>query len=261
MNPLGSSTEYGIEYGVSAAYEHTLSGSVEEGTTDVSISRHLQELAAGAIDHYRVVLRNALGSVDGPDRTFRTQSVGSTTTLIDGRSWELVSPASKKGALIELLEDGGQVQAASDGTGIAYTAEGGAPVENPAGKLQRTQLVSERGPDGWSTQDLTLPQTLPENEDAAEELYHVQFEYMLFSPNLSSALVEPQVFGIPLLSPEATERMLYIRNDTDAMFAPLVSPANVPPETKIEEPNFNTAFGVVSGYELADACFCGDPGS
>ncbi len=245
----GAVTEYRLEYGTGTAYEHSVSGSVGSGTSAVPVSVHLQTLAPSTTYHYLFVAAQDGESFAESDRTFRTQSVGSTTTLIDGRSWELVSPASKKGALIEPLENGGQVQAASDGTGIAYTVEGGAPVENPAGKLQRTQLLSERGPDGWSTQDLTLPQTLPENEDAAEELFHVEFEYMLFSPDLSSALVEPQMFGTPLLSPEATERTLYIRNDTNATFAPLVSPADVPPETKIEEPNFDTAFGTVSGFE------------
>ncbi len=242
VNPLGSSTDYSIEYGPSSAYGHAVTGYVGEGTTAEPLSRHLQELSAGATYHFRVVLRNGLGTVDGPDHTFTTQSAGGSSTLIDGRSWELVSPVDKHGALIELTEQGGQIQAASDGRAIAYITEGGSPSENPAGKLQRAQVLSRRGPAGWSTEDLTLPTSLTENGEAASALYEGGFsEYHLFSPDLSQAVVEPQPDGTPLLSPEATERTLYLRDDSSGIFSPLVDPADVPSGAKIEESNVDEA--------------------
>ncbi len=236
VNALGSSTEYNIEYGVSTAYEHDVSGSAGGGTSDVAVSGHLQELTAGTTYHYRAVLHNGLGTVAGPDQTFITQSANGSSALIDGRTWELVSPVAKHGALLELEEDGGDVQAASDGSGIAYMAEAGSPGEAPAGKIERAQIVSTRGPKGWSTQDLTLPGGLPEDGISAEHLFHVYPEYRLFSPDLSRAAVEPQEFGTPLLSPEATERTLYLRDDSNGSFLPLVSPADVPSDAQIEEP-------------------------
>ena len=57
-----------------------------------------------------------------------------------------MSPPNKKGALIELFEQGGQVQAASDGSGIAYMTQGPSVSESPAGKTTFTQVLSTRGP-------------------------------------------------------------------------------------------------------------------
>ena len=237
VNALGSSTEYSLEYGVGGVDEHTLTGSIGNGTTDITASRHLQELAAATTYHYRFAVHNSLGTALGREQTFTTQSQGGSSALIDGRAWELVSPADKHGALIEPPEQGGQVQAAANGGGITYMTEGGSVTENPQGKFERAQVLSRRGPDGWSTEDLTLPQRLPENGEPAEALYHVFNEYHLFSPDLSSAAVEPQEDGTPLLAPGVTERTLYLRENSDGSFMPLVSPADVPSGTKIEETN------------------------
>ncbi len=241
VNALGSSTEYSLEYGVGGVDEHTLIGSVGNSTTDITASRHLQELAVATTYHYRFVVHNSLGTVAGPEQTFTTQSQGGSSALIDGRSWELVSPPDKHGASIEPPEEGGQVQAAIDGSGVTYMTEAGSVNENPQGKLKRAQVLSRRGPDGWSTEDLTLPGRLPENGESAERLFEGGGfnEYHLFSPDLSSAAVEPQVFGTPPLAPGVTERTLYLREDSDGSFTPLVSPVDVPSGAKIEESNFD----------------------
>ncbi len=239
VNALGSITEYSIEYGVAGVYEHSVTGGVGSGTTDLPISRHLQELTAGATYSYRVVLRNALGTVTGPEQTFTTQSEGGSSALIDGRAWELVSPVDKHGALLELFEEGGDVQAASDGSGIAYMAEGNSTSENPEGKVKLAQILATRTPSGWSSQDLTLPGRLPEDGVTAEHLFSYYNEYHLFSPDLTLAAVEPQSFGTLLLG-GATERTLYLRDDTKGSFLPLVDPSDVPPGTQIEEPELAT---------------------
>jgi hypothetical protein len=231
INPLGASTGYRLEYGTSISYGHVLSGNVGERIGYVPVSCHVQELESNTTYHYRLVTTSEVGTVEGADHTFTTQSAGGELTLPDGRAWELVSPADKKGALIEPFEVGAEIQAASGGSGITYLTAGAAVGENPAGKLPLSQVLSMRGPDGWSSEDLTLPHRLPENGAPAVRAAEVHQEYLLFSPDLSLAAVQPQGHGTPPLSPEATERTLYLRDDLNGSFSPLVTPANVPPGT------------------------------
>ena len=75
------------------------------GSADIGL--HLQGLAAGTVYHYRVVVVQDGEEFAEPDRTFMTQGVAGGSVLSDGRAWELVSPADKKGALIEQIANGG----------------------------------------------------------------------------------------------------------------------------------------------------------
>jgi hypothetical protein len=95
INPLGSSTEYRLEYGTSTAYGQTLSGSVE-GTSSVLVSYHREGLAPGTTYYYRLVTHNEVGTIEGSDHIFTTQPAVAESTLADGRAWELVSPPEKK---------------------------------------------------------------------------------------------------------------------------------------------------------------------
>ncbi len=245
VDPNGADTHYYIEYGPTGAYGSF--APLEPPGKDLgaadgmqSLRVHLQTLAASTSYHYRFIAVQSGEVFAEPDRLFTTQAVGVTAALPDGRAWELVSPVNKGGALFELDEHGGQVQAASDGSGITYVTRGPSVGEDPVGNShQYSQVLSKRGPGGWRSVDLTLPGRLPENEEPAEVLLHAAFEYHLFSPDLSLAAVEPHPAGTPLLSPEATERTLYLRNNTTNKFLALVDPGDVPPETRIEEPGFN----------------------
>ena len=244
VNPNGADTHYYFQYGtggVMDSYAPVSSPGVDLGSAlgVQPVGAHLQGLQAGTTYNYRLVVIQDGEVFEDPIDSFTTQAVGQSPGLLDGRGWELVSPPTKRGALVELSEYSGLVQAASDGSGIAYTVEGGSVNENPQGKVERAQVLSRRGPDGWGSEDLTLPSRLPENGTSADELFSVLFEYHLFSPDLSSAVVEPQAFGTPLLSSEATERTLYLRDNANGAFSPLVSPADVPAGTRIEEPNFD----------------------
>ncbi len=192
IDPDGAATEYRLEYGASTAYEHSVSGTAGAGLSAVPVDVHLQELQAGVVYHYRVVAIQDGESVAEPDRTFMTQNVGGDVVLPDSRVWELVSPPDKDGALIEPFEETGQIQAASDGSGIAYRTEGPAVGEDSVGDTEHSQVLSRRGADGWSTVDLTLPGRLPENGAPAEALDNYKPEYQLFSPDLSLAVVEPK---------------------------------------------------------------------
>jgi DNA-binding beta-propeller fold protein YncE len=230
-----TNTEYRLEYGMSTSYGETVTGSVGGGSTEVVVSVHRQDLQSDTNYHYRIVVSNVYGTVEGPDQTFTTQITGGQElSLPDGRAWELVSPPDKKGALIEPTPASlpYTIRGAGDGSGITYPTSGPAVGEDPAGKRVWSQVLSVRGPKGWMSQDITIPHSLPEKGVSAYYTAELSTEYSFFSPDLSVAVVEPPSSGTPLLSPEATELTLYLRNDVNGTFTPLVTAANVPPGTK-----------------------------
>ncbi len=252
IDPLGASTAYRLEWGASASYGHLLSGNVGEGMTQIQSSFQLQELVPGTTYHYRLVTVNEVGTIEGVDRTFTTQTAGGEHTLPDGRAWELVSPPDKKGAEIgpfDSLNEGRQnnvVQAANDGSGIAYPTEGPAVGENPASRSEESFVLSRRGAGGWSSTDIDMPRrNVKEGESAYSILKSSPGELPFFSPDLSSVIAEPSGNVTPLLSPEATERTLYVRDNTTGSYLPLVTPADVPPGTRFggEESVIDTIAG------------------
>jgi hypothetical protein len=233
IDPNGADTRYFVEYGPTAGYGsyapvpppgEDLGAAI--GVQDVSV--HLQGLEADTTYHYRFVAVQDGEIFEEPDASFTTQGVGGFGALLDGRAWELVSPANKKGALIELFEEGGQVQAASDGSGVTYVTQGPSVGEDPAGHATYSQVVSRRDPEGkWESVDLTLPGQLPEKEESALHISQFELEYHLFSPDLTSAIVQPQVAGTPPLAPEITkEQTLYLGDTVNDSFLPLITGAN-----------------------------------
>lgn len=234
VDPQGTETGYRFEYGRTAAYEQ---GSVPvpdagagAGIRDVPVEALLEGLEAAQQYHYRLVAHNTLGEAVGTDHTFTTQG-SQAPGLIDGRAWEMVSPPQKHGASLEMsTEEGGLVQAAQDGGGLAYFAE--APIdERPAGSrsFAYSQLLSKReggaGSPSWSTQDITTP-----NE--AVEIINKLSEYKLFSSDLSVGLVEPEgatPLGVHADEPNP-ERTPYLRSE--AGFQPLMPAAGLAPGVK-----------------------------
>ena len=228
LNPHGLLTTYRFEYGTTTAYDTQApvpDASAGSGTAAVPRSIQIQGLAPSTTYHYRVVATNTLGTVEGPDRTFTTQAAAASL-LPDGRVWELVSPPDKHGTPLESISaEGGVIQAAADGSGIAYFAKGpidSEPAGNGSGYFD-SQFLSRRGPAGWSTQDLTPPQNVhgvqPGNPST----------YKFFSTDLSDAAVEP--LGSAPLSPQTKERTPYLRTSS-GQYLPLVNAANVPPGTE-----------------------------
>lgn len=231
INPTGLGTQYQLEYGATASYGTVLTGSVGEGREDVPVSHHLQGLLPGTTYHYRVVAHNAHGTFVGDDHTFMTQQADvEGLVLPDGRAWELVSPPNKDGALIEPAESIGIVQAADDGSGITYFASE-AIGEDPRGKGYYPQVLSRRGPHGWESQNIEIEHVLPPEGTQSTNLIDFRSEYGLFSPDLSSAVIEPPRITKPL-SPEASERTIYLRDNADGSYQPLVTHGNTPPGTK-----------------------------
>ncbi len=229
LNPHGVHSEYRFEYGLSSAYGQSVpipDASAGAGKVDIAVENLIQELIPSTTYHYRVVAHNELGTVIGPDRTFTTQ--GAASILPDGRAWEMVSPPNKHGSPLEpITEEGGMIQAAAGGGGIAYVALG--PISGePKGvrSPHNSQLLAKRSGEGWSTQDITTP-----HEEIATITVGSPSEYRFFSEELESSLVEP--VGITRLDPQNpanTERTPY-RREADGSFVALITTENVPAGT------------------------------
>ena len=236
IDPNGDDTHYYFQFGTSTSYGFEVplaAPGVDLGSTPgvQNLSVHLQtHLAPGTVYHYRVVVSQNGEEFTEPDRTFTTQGVSGASALPDGRAWELVSPADNRGGLIEQFANGtgDPIQAASDGSGITYLTAGVGVGEEPHGRNSWSQTLSTRVPrGGWRSRDLTLPRRLPENEEVAAQESE-RPEYEMFSSDLSLAEVAPSAEGTPPLSPEASERTIYLRDDLHGSFVPLVTAGNVP---------------------------------
>jgi hypothetical protein len=239
INPHGVQTSLHFEYDTRPYSEgeapHGVStpvGDAGSGEGDVSRASQIQGLEAQTVYHYRAIVSNALGRLEGPDHTFTTQGP-SSAVLPDGRAWELVSPPNKHGYPLEpITEEGGLIEAAAAGGGIGYVALGPITGE-PQGVRSPfdTQLLAVRGLGGWSTQDITTPH---------EEISQIEpghpSEYKFFAEDLSASVVEPA--GATPLSPKTTERTPY-RREASGVFVPLVTAENVIAGTKfggVEDP-------------------------
>ncbi len=247
VNADGGDTHYYFEYGTTAAYGSYAplrppGADLGSTATTQRITAYIEDLEAGRLYHYRLIAVQGGETFADPDQTFTTQGPGASVVLPDGRQWELVSPADDRGALIEQFQLSGQIQAAADGGGFTYITKSFSPGENPQGNFLYNQVLSRRTGDGWKTVDLTLPARLPTEEGvSAEQSSSTQLEYQMFNPDLSLAVVEPQLFGTPPLAQGVSERTLYLRDDLSESFGPLVTSANIPAGKRVEEPNFTGA--------------------
>jgi DNA-binding beta-propeller fold protein YncE len=244
LNPLGPSAEWWVEYGPDESYGlSTPHSSLAAGSTAVTVSTRVGGLAERATYHYHFVARDeregVVYTVVGDDKTLTTQS-GPSSGLLDGRAWEMVTPQAKPGFVLPLGEIG-DWQAAVGGGAFAYLTS---PLSEEApGSRATDQVLARRDPSsGWHSTDLALPEEEVVGPNAGN-----LYPYRLFSPSLSSAVVEPPAgsFGEALdkpLSPEASERTPYLRNQSACeasaagCYRPLVTGkegfVNVPPGTK-----------------------------
>ena len=260
IDPLGTSSAYRFEYVSETAYraglqaggsgfEETVKIPVPDaplgsGSEDVTVAQTVHGLSAGMTYRYRVGAHNIGGERFSAIGTFVTQSTGASG-LPDGRSWEMVSPAVKHGALISGIFEPGVVQAAAAGDAITYIAS--VPTESsPAGFGNQVQVLSTRGAAGWGSRDIVLPEQAPGGAGPGKGS-----EYRFFSEDLSSAIVQEWGAFDPRLSPQASEATPFLRTDyrhgnvedpcepsSMECYRPLVSgcpPAGTPCAPQIEE--------------------------
>lgn len=227
INPLGIATTYSLEI-TGASYARTFTGSVGEGMGFVTIARHIQDLTPLTTYHVKVVTSSEAGTWQSPERAFTTEPSAGELILPDGRQWELVTPVDKHGALIEPEPNGGTVQAAADGRGIAYVTN--EPItESPTESVTNDdQVVSVHGSEGWTSQEVGVTEKLSDKENEPHMPFLGVTDVELFSADLSQLVIDPGPHLREPLSPEATERTLYIYDTRTQKYLPLVTPGNVP---------------------------------
>jgi hypothetical protein len=245
VDPHGAPTEVFFEYGPTTGYgakTPTPPAAIGSGEEAVHVEAHIQALTAGTVYHYRTVTVSGFGELHGSDQTFTTQGTGGGALVLpDARRWELVSPPDKRGAMLGPIgnEVGNVTQSSASGAAMTYL--GSIPTEERAqGYFSEAQVLSVRGPGGWSSQNISLPHATPTavSIGAGEE-------YRFVSEDLSLAVVEP--FGqftslAPEVSPPDSERTPYVRHNSSCVaepatcFRPLATGApgyaNVPEGTR-----------------------------
>jgi hypothetical protein len=239
INPLGHDTTYFFQYGTESCKANPTACTnlpatptdIGSGETGVLQSVRLEGLKASTTYHYRVLATNTLGTAESPEKTFTTQEGEKPFALADGRAFEMVSPPDKHGAPIEALtREGGLILVAENGGSITYVANGSI-TEGAEGNRspEMQQVLSTRTSAGWSSQDIATPNSKAQGISAGQAP-----EYQFFTPDLSLALVQPwgsSPFSEPPLAPEATQKTIYLRDDSAGTYLPLVTEANVPPDT------------------------------
>ena len=219
VNPEGAESSYTFEYAPAGRSfipvpEPEGHGLLPEGVVGVSVSVHVQNgLQPGVSYEFRVTTSNSAETVTSePPVSFVTQTAAGNLGLPDGREWELVSPPNKRGGFLASLSAEGPIQAAENGKSITY-GDQVPPEPEPQGNgglgQGFQQLRSVRGPEGgWSTLDIAGPHDGPALTNTGLS------EYLVFSPDLSTALLDPLGEDNTLLSTQASEPTPYIRRES-----------------------------------------------
>jgi len=166
VNPNGFQTTYqfqwgtGTEYGSLAPAEPKAIGS---GSSDVLESQRIEGLEANVTYHWRVLATSVNGTTASTDHTFIYPTTGSG--LPDGRSYEMVTPNQKNGALIGdvSLSSIGGVRVSPAGTSVAASSIQ-CFADAPACNGETNSVIGSsyrftRTPSGWVTHSLALPAT------------------------------------------------------------------------------------------------------
>jgi hypothetical protein len=235
INPLGHDTHYYFQYGTEEC--RTEPGActsvpaapgedIGEGSEDVEREVKLSGLTPDTTYHFRVLDSNGLGVSEGPERTFTTEQQQQQTALAlpDGRAWEMVSPPDKGGAPVEALtREGGLIVASKDGNSLTYVVDNALGEEVQGNRSPEwQQVLATRGATAWSSKDIATPSSKVKGWNPG-----VAPEYQFFTPNLSTALVEPAgSTPAPPLAPGVTQATMYLRDNATRTFLPLVTEAN-----------------------------------
>jgi hypothetical protein len=207
INPLDTDTTYQFEYGTGSTHAFTPEVGIGAGSTGVAVSMPVQGLVPGSVYDYRVIAKNALGSVEASSE-FTSQPPGSGFTLPDGRQWEMVSPPENHGTQVDgQYSEGAVMQASAQGNAITYITTSPTEAE-PKGYDNLQQVLAARGPEGWGSQDIGLP-----HEKATGPSVGNGEEYRFFSEDLSLAAIQPFGTFDRSLSAEASEQTSYLRTN------------------------------------------------
>ena len=236
VDPDGAKTSYYVEYGTGSCLEHEVGceygpvappgAEIGKGFGDVSLHVTLEGLEPNTTYYYWVVAKNEHGTVESPRnvQTFFTTLPSAEGVLLDHRQWQLVSPPEMNGATPEAISPpflGSLIQASTDGGMLTWTAS--APISTEAqGNRQPepVQVVSRRGSEEWSSEGISTAHNEGEGVSTEEPT-----EYRYFSPDLSAAVLEPQLLKEPFEDPPlvlgAREKTIYTREN--GAFEPLLT--------------------------------------
>jgi hypothetical protein len=233
INPGGGATTYHFDYGTEeGVYDQSTpeSGQVGSDNSEHQAAAHITGLTPETTYHFRIVATNTAsppGGTLGPDRSFTTQPATSSVVLPDGRQWELVSPPDKHGAEVgdHLFIFGGLMQAAESGDAVTYITNAPITAISQSNPLEN-QVLSKRGPGGWSSQDIATPHAgagAQEFKESGGSFIRADAlaEYWAFSPDLSLGYAQPEA-TTPLAPPAPAPKIVnasydsgYVRdNDT-----------------------------------------------
>lgn len=186
---------YRYEYGQTSGYGSTTQkmnlGAVSE---PVGALVQLSDLQPGTTYHFRIVVENEEGAVQGEDSTFSTLPVG-ILGLPDDRGYEMVTPTDNEDAQVYTPEGSGSnifgagsetsflpVRAATDGHAITFIAE---PTTEGNGNQGRgNEYIATRGPDGWTEKDI-------------QPAGFSDPQYWAFSEDLSTGVLESRESLVP----------------------------------------------------------------
>jgi DNA-binding beta-propeller fold protein YncE len=243
IDPDGTETRYRFEYGTQSCGEHpgsctvapappALGRDLGQGFGDQTALEPVSGLLAQTTYHVLAIAEYPGSSgtetvVSTEEATFRTSAPAIAGELPDGRAWELVSPGVKHGSSLEAIaREGGVIAAAANGKAFTYLAAAplgeSEPESNRAPEPAQIFASRQPGSTGWSASDIEPP------EDEVTTGYNPgrERQYELFNPELTEALLDPA--GEVPLSPEATEKTIYLRTSLEscvvpsACFVPLV---------------------------------------
>lgn len=230
VEAYGTATTYEFEYAPRAVFKTEVGAAPTNPTSAVMevpapvsgvpvvLSARVQSLAPGTEYVFRVRAHKGGFSKTGSETVLVTQPAESGPGTADARMWEYVG-GGLSGNPVSLSESK-TGQAAVDGGAVTYRTR----VPSQAGvegdrALERTQELARRSAAGWSVRDLT-----PKYACAAQ--LTLQAEYVFFSPDLGTSVVDPLCPGT-LLSEEASEnRTPYLRTEDAAggvRYTPMVT--------------------------------------
>jgi hypothetical protein len=203
IDAIGDQTTYRFEYGLTTAYGSQMPAGAEgvagAGRAPRAFSRLISGLQPLTTYHFRLVATNSAGETAGADQAFTTLAAGEPSP----RSFEMVTPLDKKGAVIAQAAG---FQTAPDGSALAMQLV--SPSEDADASVLEARYVVRRGATGWLPWTPTDP---PQNVARAISASATQ----AVSPDFHHALVVSN----RALTPGAYEGggNLYIRDlDTGA---------------------------------------------